>query len=272
MSQLDHILTAVRGTLAEHKQQTSPAELERKAAEHSPRGFARQLRSQAAKGPAIIAEIKKASPSRGVIREDFEPSQLARGFAAAGAAALSVLTEEQFFRGSLDYLELASHLSGLPCLRKDFICDPFQILEARAYGADAILLIAAMLQDQELETLASAAHGRGLDVLVEVHSAEELLRVLGLDLAPDMIGVNNRDLRTFEVSLDRSIALAPLLPKNAVRIAESGIHSAEDITRLRGAGYDAFLIGESLMRQPDPGAALSNLIAAAEPAGVAVKS
>lgn len=273
MTQLDHILAAVRRNLVEHKLRTPLPELEQKAARHRPRGFAQHLRDRAAGGPAIIAEIKKASPSRGVIRPDFEPSRLARGFAAAGAAALSVLTEEQFFAGSLDYLELASRLSGLPCLRKDFICDPFQIVEARAYAADAILLIAAMLDDQELRTLSAEAHRRQLDVLVEVHTAAELSRVVALDLAPEIIGINNRDLRTFEVSIERSIELASLLPKHSVHISESGIRDAGDIIRLRAAGFDGFLIGESLMRQPDPGEALGNLIAAAaEPAGAAVQS
>lgn len=263
MNQLDHIAAVARDAIEQRKRQTPRAELERRAEQHQPRGFARKLREQAAIGPAIIAEIKKASPSRGVIREDFEPPVLAKGFAAAGAAALSVLTEEKFFQGSLEYLETASRLSGLPCLRKDFMLDRFQIVEARANRADAILLIAAMLGDHQFETLAAEAHRYKLDVLVEVHSAEELARVVNLGMGCEAIGINNRDLRTFDVRIETSLELASMLPSGTVRVAESGIHGAEDIGRLRAAGFDAFLIGESLMRQPDPGKALEKLIASA---------
>jgi indole-3-glycerol phosphate synthase len=242
------------------------------AAGHTPRGFAAALRRAAASGPAIIAELKKASPSKGLIRASFEPASLARSLQAAGAAALSVLTDEPFFQGSLLNLEIASAATSIPCLRKDFIVDEFQIVEARAHHADAILLIAAALTDAELAHFTAVAHDRQLDVLCEVHTADELAR--GRDLGCDAYGVNNRDLHTFAVTLDTSLRLGPQLPPNAVRVAESGIHTAADLDALRAAGFHAFLIGESLMRQPDPGAALATLLHAAassptEPASAA---
>jgi indole-3-glycerol phosphate synthase len=228
---------------------------------HQPRGFARALREKAAHGPAVIAELKKASPSKGLIRENFDPATLAAEVARGGAAALSVLTEEHFFQGSLHNLEVASRSCDLPCLRKDFIVDEFQLLEARAHRADAVLLIAAALTDQELRQLTAEAHLLELDVLCEVHSAEELDRVLHLDC--DAVGVNNRDLRTFAVRLEVSLDLASRLPAGAVHVSESGIETAADINRLRAAGFHGFLIGESLMRQPDPGAALKTLLVSA---------
>jgi indole-3-glycerol phosphate synthase len=259
---LETILERTRQTVAERQLHTSVAALEAQAAEHQPRGFARALREAATRGPAILAEIKKASPSKGLIRADFDPPVLARSLADGGAAGLSVLTDEPFFQGSLKYLRAASEASGLPCLRKDFIVDSYQILEARAWRADAILLIAAALRERELEELTGFAHAQGLDVLCEVHTAEELARVW--DLGCDAYGVNNRDLASFDVRLETSLELADGLPKGAVHIAESGIRSLEDIERLREAGFHAFLIGESLMRQPDPGAALRAWL---EPAG-----
>lgn len=262
---LERILARTRQTVAERKQQTSVAALESRARDHQPRGFARALRSASGRAPAILAEIKKASPSKGLIRADFDVPYLARALKQGGAAALSVLTDEPFFQGSLAHLATASEVSGLPCLRKDFIVDPFQILEAKAWHADAILLIAAALSNQELAAFTGAAHAIGLDVLCEVHTAAELHRVR--DLGCDAYGVNNRDLATFEVRLETSLELVEWLPKNAVHVAESGIRTGDDIQRLRAAGYDAFLIGESLMRQPDPGAALAALLQhAAEPA------
>jgi indole-3-glycerol phosphate synthase len=264
-TQLDKILAVTRRGVEERKAACPTADLERAAALHSPRGFARALRRTAAAAPAIIAEIKKASPSRGLIRGHFDVPSLASGFAAAGAAALSVLTEEQFFQGSLRNLQLASEFSGLPCLRKDFLVDEFQILEARANRADAILLIAAALSDTELRALTEKAHALELDVLGEVHTAEELERVLHLNLGWDAVGVNNRDLKSFAVRLEVSLSLADKLPSGAVHVAESGIHAADDLDRLRRAGFDAFLIGESLMSQPDPGSALKDLLAAAAP-------
>lgn len=241
----------------------SPAALEQRARLHHPRGWAAGLRRQAAVGPAVIAEIKKASPSRGLIRADFDPVWLAQRYQAGGAAALSVLTDEPFFQGSLRNLELTSAAASLPCLRKDFIVDEYQIVEARAHNADAILLIAAALTDTELKRFSAASCGLELDVLVEVHSADELDRVLSSlgEGGADAIGVNNRDLKTFEVNLQISLDLASRIPAGVVRVAESGIASSEDIGRLLAAGFDAFLIGESLMRQADPGEALAGLLA-----------
>jgi indole-3-glycerol phosphate synthase len=262
---LEKILARTRRDLALRKQSANLAALEQRADAHPPRGFAAALRRRSASQPAIIAELKKASPSRGLIRADFPVASLAVRLASAGAAALSVLTEEHFFQGSLGDLQLASQSVAVPCLRKDFIVDEFQILEARAASADAILLIAAALDDAALKNLTHAAHAQHLDVLCEVHNTEELARVR--DLGCDAVGVNNRNLRTFEVRLETSLELAPGLPSNAVRVAESGIHSAADIARLRAAGFDAFLIGESLMRQSDPAQALMHLLAesAAQP-------
>src|SRR5277367_558890 len=266
-SQLTKILASTRRGVEERKAKSSPRALEQAAAAHQPRGFVRALRQRAATGPAVIAELKKASPSKGLIRPDFDPAVLAAAAARGGAAALSVLTEEHFFQGSLHNLEVASQSCNLPCLRKDFIVDEFQLLEARAHRADAILLIAAALSDLELRHLAAQAHALELDVLCEVHTADELDRVLDLDC--DAVGVNNRDLKTFEVRLEVSLDLATRLPSAVVRVSESGIETAEDMNRLRAAGFHAFLIGESLMRQPDPGTALQNmLLTAAERAPV----
>jgi indole-3-glycerol phosphate synthase len=257
-TQLDQILAH---TLLQVKARKASADiplLERKAAAHIPRGFFRALRAAAQTGPAIIAEIKKASPSKGLIRSNFYPAALARSFESAGAAALSILTDEEFFQGSLAYLEQASSVVQLPCLRKDFILDGFQILEARAAGADAILLIVSAHTDAALTDLRNQAHIMGLDVLCEAHDRKELDRAIALGF--DLIGVNSRDLRTFSVHPERLIELAASMPKNVLKVAESGIRSAEDIARLQSAGYEAFLIGETLMRQPDPAAALALLL------------
>jgi indole-3-glycerol phosphate synthase len=230
--------------------------LEAAAARHVPRGFARALRART--GLAVIAELKKASPSKGIIREEFDPVEIALQLEAGGATALSVLTDEKFFQGSLTNLRRASAAVWLPCLRKDFMVDEFQMLEARANRADAILLIVAALTDAELRTLRNCARTYGLDVLCEVHDADEVKRALDLDC--ECVGVNSRDLKTFEVSLDRACELAEMLPKSAVRVAESGIHSQGDMKRLRAAGFEAFLIGESLMRESKPGGALASLL------------
>lgn len=257
---LPEILAHTRTVVAERKAVADLPALEAAAAAHTPRGFARALKAKAAsEGLAVIAELKKASPSKGLIRENFDAAALAPMMEAGGAAVLSVLTDERFFQGSLENLRLASRATQIPCLRKDFMVDEFQILEARANCADAILLIVAALTDEELRTLREAARRYGLDVLCEVHDAEELERALALDC--ECVGVNSRDLRTFEVSLDRACELAARLPKSAVRVAESGIHTPADMRRLRDAGYEAFLIGESLMRQPDPGLGLKKLLA-----------
>jgi Indole-3-glycerol phosphate synthase len=264
-TQLDLILDKTRTTVAAAKKAVPLAELERKAALHHPRGWAAGLRRKAATGPAVIAEIKKASPSKGLIRAEFDVEWIARRYKFGGAAALSVLTDEPWFQGSLRNLELASSATPLPCLRKDFMIDEYQVVEACAHRADAILLIAAALTDAEMKHLAEVAAGFSLDVLVEVHTGEELDRVLqtlGTALA-GAIGVNNRDLKTFEVRLETSLNLVGQIPAETVRVTESGIRSAGDIARLREAGYNAFLIGESLMRQPDPGAALVELLSGA---------
>jgi len=255
---LPEILAHTRGVVAERKAVADVPALERAAAAHAPRGFARALKAKAESGPAIIAELKKASPSKGLIRAEFDAALLAPVLEAGGAAVLSVLTDEKFFQGSLENLRRASAAVKIPCLRKDFMVDEFQVLEARANGADAILLIMAALDDAELRVLRDAARGHGLDVLCEVHDREEVERALALDC--ECVGVNSRDLKTFEVSLDRACELAALLPASAVKVAESGIHTAADMQRLRAAGYEAFLIGESLMRKADPGEALKHLL------------
>jgi indole-3-glycerol phosphate synthase len=263
---LDEIVQSTRRKVAEAKSAADLRELERQAERHVPRGFRRGLEEKSKSGVAVIAELKKASPSKGLIRAEFRVEELARELEAAGAAALSVLTDEEFFQGSLENLRLASAAVGIPCLRKDFIVDEFQLLEARANAADAVLLIVAALSQQELQVLAMGARARGLDVLCEVHKQEELR--WALDAGCEVIGVNTRDLRTFEVDPETAFRLAELLPRGAVKVAESGIRSAEEIARLRAAGYQAFLIGETLMRAERPGEALRGLIAGSE-AGVA---
>ncbi len=263
VTHLDKILATTRSAVNAAKARDTLSELEQRAAAHRPRGWAGALRRQSAVGPAVIAEIKRASPSKGLIRADFDAAWLAGRYEAGGAGALSVLTDEPYFQGCLRNLELASAAVSIPCLRKDFMLDEYQMVEARAHRADAILLISAALTDAELERLAHAARGFELDVLVEVHTAEELDRVLDTlgERGADAIGVNNRDLKTFEVRLETSLELVRRIPAHLVRVAESGISTAEDIARLRAAGFDAFLIGESLMRQADPGAALAELLA-----------
>jgi indole-3-glycerol phosphate synthase len=255
---LDPILARTRADVARRRERVSVAELEKLAAQHTPRGLTRALREASAISPAIIAELKKASPSKGVIRADFDPQSLAIDLESAGATALSVLTDEPYFQGSLANLEIASAATKIPCLRKDFIVDEYQIVEARARRADAILLIAGALGYGYLYYFTVIAHRYSLDVLCEVHTAEELEMVR--DIGCDAYGVNNRDLNTFEVNLETSLRLASQLPPNAVHVAESGIHTAADLRRLREAGFHACLIGESLMRQPDPGAALKALL------------
>ncbi len=251
--------------VAAAKRQVPVAELERRAGLHPPRGWVLALRRGAESQAAVIAEIKKASPSKGLIRKDFDVPWLAGRYQDGGAAALSVLTDAPFFEGSLRNLELASEAVQLPCLRKDFMVDEYQIVEARAHRADAVLLIAAALTNQEMKRFSEVAHELSLDVLVEVHTSTELDRVLDSlgETGADSIGVNNRDLMTFDVRMETSLELVDRIPANLVRVAESGIRSSVDLERLRAAGYDAFLIGESLMRQRDPGAALAALLAGA---------
>ena len=213
---------------------------------------------------AVIAEHKRRSPSRGKIREDLAPADVARRYAAAGAAALSILTDEPFFGGSLAHLSEARSATELPALRKDFILDSWQIWEARAAGADAVLLIVAALEDPELRGLLGEARAVGVDALVEVHDRAELERALLAGAR--LVGVNNRDLRTLTVSLETSLTLADAIPDDLVAVAESGIKSGVDLRRLRDTGFDACLVGEHLMASPDPGAALSELLAAGDPA------
>ena len=255
---LDRIVARTRLDLAARMAATDRASLERAAADHQPRGFAKALRTAAQTRPAVIAELKKASPSKGLIRADFDPAQLAAALEQAGAAALSVLTDEPFFQGSLRNLHIASETVTLPCLRKDFMVDPFQVVEARANGADAILLIVAALTDAELRTLRNAARDAELDVLCEVHSVEEIDRALPLNC--EMYGVNTRDLRTFHVDSEAALTMAAMLPDHAIRVGESGIRDANDIARMTRAGFNAFLIGETLMRADDPGTALCALL------------
>jgi indole-3-glycerol phosphate synthase len=258
---LDQIVAAARQRVALARQTADFQQLEQRAQTHVPRGFRRVLLSKAQSGPVVIAELKKASPSRGLIRADFEPQSLARELESAGAAALSVLTDEEFFQGSLANLRLASAAARLPCLRKDFIVDEFQLLEARANSADAILLIVAALSQDELVGLAIQSRDYDLDVLCETHDEDELQRAL--DAGCNLIGVNSRDLRTFQVDLETAFRLAELMPKDVLPVAESGIHSGSDIARLRAAGYGGFLIGESLMKAPSPGEALKTLLSEA---------
>jgi len=257
---LDQIIAATRLRVAKNKRAADLRGLEKRAAEHPPRGFRKALHAASADGVAIIAELKKASPSRGLIRQNFEVGELAPELQSAGATALSVLTDEEFFQGSLENLRRASAATRLPCLRKDFMVDEFQLLEARANCADAILLIVAALTQNELVAFSRRARELGLDVLCEAHDREELQRAM--DAGCDLIGVNNRDLRTFKVDIETAVQLAEFMPKDAVRVAESGLNSGHDIARLRAAGYEAFLIGESLMKAPRPGEALQALLQA----------
>lgn len=258
---LNQIVAATRHRVAEARQNADFRELERLAHLHTPRGFRRALHTRANDGIAIISELKKASPSRGLIRADFNPGALAAELEAADATALSVLTDGEFFQGSLENLRTASSKTKIPCLRKDFIVDEFQLLEARANCADAVLLIVAALSPDELVGLAIQSREYGLDVLCEVHDEQELERAINAGC--NLIGVNSRDLRSFQVDLETASRLADRLPKDVVAVAESGIHSGADIARLRGAGYQAFLIGESLMKADHPGDALKTLIAEA---------
>src|ERR1700722_17259439 len=231
---LDSIIAATRQRISERtagsRRGPELRSLEEAAAAHTPRGFRQRLRRVSGGGIAIFAGVKKASPSKGLIRADFRPSVLARDLEQAGAAALSVLTDEQFFQGSLDYLRQASANSSVPCLRKDFIVDEFQIIEARANSADAILLIVAALGQKELVALAGVAQTNGLDVLCEAHDEQELQRAL--DAGCDLIGINSRNLRTFEVDIQTALQLVEQIPDTCVRVAESGIHNGADLARL----------------------------------------
>ena len=245
--------------VAERAQHTPLRVLGERAQEQTPpRGFAAALRSRIAAGePAVIAELKKASPSKGVLREEFDPNGIAHDYAAGGAAALSVLTDEKFFQGADRHLVEARSASGLPVLRKDFVIDAWQVYEARALGADCILLIVAALGDAQLNELAALATHLGMDVLVEVHDAAELERAAHLE--PLLLGINNRDLRTFDTTLDTTLGLLDRIPAGRTVITESGIHTRADVARMRAAGVHGFLVGEAFMRAERPGAKLREL-------------
>jgi indole-3-glycerol phosphate synthase len=253
---LDDIVAAKRVEVAEHKASRTVAALRASRFYAEPRrGFHEALRRP---GRAVIAEVKKASPSRGVIRADFAPVEIAKSYERAGARCLSVLTDEPFFQGSLAHLGAIRHGVGLPLLRKDFVIDPYQVVEARAFGADAVLLICAILGDGQLRELHAAATEAGLDALVEVHDEPELERALACGAR--LVGINNRDLRSFVTSLEVAETLAPRLPAEVTAVAESGLKSAADLERLERAGVHAYLIGESLMTAADPGEALAALL------------
>jgi len=224
------------------------------------RDFVGAMRGRLAAGqPAVIAEVKKASPSKGVLRAEFDPAAIARSYAANGAACLSVLTDREYFQGAPEYLAQARDASGLPALRKDFVVDAYQVVEARALGADAILLIAAALDDAQLREFEGLALALGMAVLVEVHDAAELERAL--QLSTPLVGINNRNLRTFETTLDTTLSLLARIPGDRIVVTESGILAPADVARMRAAGVNAFLVGEAFMRAPDPGAELARLFA-----------
>lgn len=260
---LAEICATTAAEVARRRAITSYADLEaRIAAASPPRGFRAALDTKIAAGhPALIAEVKKASPSKGVIRADFDPIAHASAYAAGGAACLSVLTDGPYFQGHDDYLVAARAACTLPCLRKDFMVDPWQVREARALGADAILIIVAALADDVMTAIETQALALGMDVLVEVHDEAELDRALS-HLDSRLIGVNNRDLKSFVTDLSTSERLAPLVPAGTALVSESGINGPADIARLRGAGIQAFLVGEHLMRQTDVAAATRELLAA----------
>ena len=256
---LQRIVAVKHQEVAAARLQRPQAALRRAAAEQSaPRGFAAALRAKLAAGkPAVIAEVKKASPSKGVIRPDFHPAAIAASYAQHGAACLSVLTDEPFFQGHEQYLRQARAACALPVLRKDFMVDSYQVLEARAMGADCILLIAACLSDGQMAELEGAAIEQAMDVLVEVHDEEELQRALRLKTP--LLGINNRNLRSFEVSLEATLDMLSKVPAERLLVTESGITTPADVQRMRAAGVHAFLVGEAFMRADDPGVALAEL-------------
>jgi indole-3-glycerol phosphate synthase len=263
---LDRILDVKRQELALARRQVPDASLRRQAetADTGPagpaRGFEAAMRARIAQGqPAVIAEIKKASPSKGILRADFDPPAIASSYEQGGAACLSVLTDIQFFQGSPEFLRTARAACRLPVLRKDFLIDPYQVWEARVWGADCILLIVSALADAQLQELEACARGLGMDVLVEVHDAAELDRALRL--STPLVGINNRNLRTFEVSLQNTLDLLDRIPSGRLVVTESGILSRDDVLRMRSHDVHAFLVGEAFMRAPDPGAALAALFA-----------
>ena len=257
---LQKILARKREEVAERRERVSLADLEGQLKKSAVplRGFLSALQNKVEAGrAAVIAEIKKASPSKGVLREDFVPAEIAQSYETGGAACLSVLTDIDFFQGADEYLQQARAACGMPVLRKDFNVDPYQLFEARALGADAILLIVAALEDGELVEFARVAKRLGMDALVEVHDGEELERALRTDAL--LVGINNRSLRTFEVSLDTTIRLLPEIPKGRLLVTESGILGRDDVAQMRKHNVHAFLVGEAFMRAEDPGAELARL-------------
>ena len=255
MTILDRILEVKRGEIAAAKERFPLATVEARAKAAPPvRDFVAALR---ARRPAVIAEIKKSSPSRGVLRENFEPAAIARSYEKGGAACISVLTDRQFFQGDAAHLAAARGACALPVLRKDFVIEPYQVFESRVFGADCILLIAACLTQPQMIELEGLAGSLGMAVLVEVHDAKEL--EAALTLRTPLIGVNNRNLKTFETRLDTTLELVPRIPPSRIVVTESGILAATDVARMRSAGVNTFLVGEAFMRSEDPGAALASL-------------
>ena len=255
---LEQIVAQRRQEVAQAKAAADLAALRRQAEAHRPRGFRRALEAASRTRPAVIAELKKASPSKGVLRGSFPVGRLATALAAGGAAALSVLTEERHFQGSLLDMRVARKATGLPVLRKDFIVDPWQVWEARATDADSFLLIVAILEDAELSALLALGRDLGMEPLIEVHTRGEVSRAV--EASARILGVNNRDLRTLDVHPETSLELMDAIPDDCIAVSESGLRSREELERLRAAGFDAFLIGEHLMQSPDPAAALGALL------------
>lgn len=256
---LDRILATKREEISQGKQLFSEVDWLAKAARlDPPRGFIRSMQAKLEAGlPAVIAEVKKASPSKGVLRDPFDPKAIAASYAEHGAACLSVLTDVQYFQGAPHYLEMARSTSGLPCIRKDFLIDPYQVVQARALQADAILLIVAALELNQLLELEACAHELGMDVLVEVHDAAEM--EVALQMKTSMVGVNNRNLRTFETNLETSLTLKAMVPENKLLVTESGISTKEDVALMREHDIHSFLVGEAFMRAADPGVAMKSL-------------
>jgi indole-3-glycerol phosphate synthase len=258
---LERIVAVKRAEVAAAKLRVAPAEVERRArAAPPPRDFIGALRAKVAAGAAaVIAEVKRASPSKGVLRADFHPVSIARSYENGGAACMSVLTDKEFFQGSDDHLAVARAACGLPVLRKDFMLEPYQVFESRALGADCILLIAAVLSAEAMRELEAVAAALGMAVLVEVHDGSEL--EAALELNTPLLGINNRDLRTFDTRLETTLDLLPRVPPGRLVVTESGILARQDVARMRSGGVHAFLVGEAFMRAPDPGSALRQLFA-----------
>lgn len=264
---LDRILEVKRDEVRKAKAEISQgvlfSEIAALGKNQRARSFLRAIRHQHRQhNPAVIAEIKRASPSKGLLRDPFDPVEIARDYATCGAACLSVLTDAQFFQGSADHLKVVRAHTSLPILRKDFVIDPYQVAEARHWGADCVLLIVSALTDGQLNELFACAVELDLDVLIEVHNEEELARALKLSVS--LIGINNRNLRTFETDLNTTLRLQKLLPPDRIPVTESGIHSRADVAHLRRHGIETFLVGEAFMRSPSPGNALKELFFTAQ--------